>query len=59
MGAGVLAGMPARQALAAEDASPGNTQVADAPHSSVTQQRVPFYGKHQAGIVTPGRWRAW
>ncbi|WP_312529702.1 iron uptake transporter deferrochelatase/peroxidase subunit [Comamonas sp.] len=53
MGAGVLAGMPVRQALAADDASPGNTQVADAPHSSVSAQRVPFYGRHQAGIVTP------
>ncbi|MFG5777275.1 iron uptake transporter deferrochelatase/peroxidase subunit [Comamonas sp. J-3] len=56
VGAGMLAGMacPAQAQLAAVAASAtGHAQVTDAPHTSNSQQRVPFQGLHQAGIVTP------
>ena len=54
LGAGVLAGMPARAAQAQSSATPpAPAQVADAPHTTTSQQRVPLYGAHQAGIVTP------
>ena len=60
VGAGVLAGMPARQAAAQpladaqpQASAPAHPQVADAPHTTTSQQRVPFHGLHQAGIITP------
>src|SRR5690606_27506640 len=33
--------------------NPTGTQVTDAPQSIHTQDRVPCFGRHQAGIVTP------
>ena len=54
VGAGVLAGMPVRQALAKPDAPAANPpQVTDAPTTTTSQQRVAFEGVHQAGITTP------
>lgn len=51
-----LAGLPAA-ARAATPGDPGapapDAQVTDAPQSTHTQDRVPFHGLHQAGIVTP------
>lgn len=50
-----LAGLPA--AALAQDtgtSAPGaGSQVADAPRSSHTHDRVPYQGAHQAGIITP------
>ncbi len=53
-----LAGLAAASRAAAAPAGPpegppGEAQVTDAPQSSHTQDRVPFRGPHQAGIVTP------
>ncbi len=45
--AGRVASAPATPADAAD------AQVTDAPRSTHTQDRVPFRGRHQAGIVTP------
>lgn len=45
-----LAALPAG---ASTKASPADAQVADAPRSDSTGQRVPFLGVHQAGITTP------
>ena len=58
VGAGMLAGMAcpaqAQMGAAAAAATAGShAQVTDAPHTSNSQQRVPFQGLHQAGIVTP------
>ncbi|XAH21688.1 iron uptake transporter deferrochelatase/peroxidase subunit [Xylophilus sp. GW821-FHT01B05] len=54
----VMAGLSvAGRAAAAPDGPPDGpstgAQVTDAPQSSHTQDRVPFLGRHQAGIVTP------
>ncbi len=43
----------AARAADAPAAPPAGAQVTDAPQSSHTQDRVPFRGRHQAGIVTP------
>lgn len=37
----------------ATTARAAGTQITDAPESTRTQDRVPFRGRHQAGIVTP------
>ncbi len=49
-GSALATGIVTDRALAADD-----TQVTDAPasHKADVEQRVPFYGVHQAGIVTP------
>ncbi|WP_088346815.1 MULTISPECIES: iron uptake transporter deferrochelatase/peroxidase subunit [Rhodomicrobium] len=47
-GGAMAAGLGAARA---DDRTAG--QVTDAPVSDRTQQRQPFYGRHQAGIVTP------
>ncbi|HBK47275.1 MAG TPA: deferrochelatase/peroxidase EfeB, partial [Xanthomonadaceae bacterium] len=46
-GAGRAVSAPANPADSAD------AQVTDAPRSTHTQERVPFHGRHQAGIVTP------
>lgn len=58
-----LAGMAAASRVAASsaapaasgppDAPPADAKVADAPQSTHTQDRIPFRGRHQAGVVTP------
>lgn len=53
-----LAGLAASGRTAASPAGPAEgpgpgAQVTDAPQSTHTQDRVPFHGPHQAGIVTP------
>ena len=61
VGAGVLAAAPLRNAGAQSHQAPAaplatsaaHPQVTDAPHTTTSQQRVRFYGPHQAGIVTP------
>lgn len=61
-GLATLSTHPAATAAGNGSASSGNTaahdahgggQVTDAPLSSVYQQRVPYLGVHQAGVVTP------
>jgi deferrochelatase/peroxidase EfeB len=52
LGLGAAGGLLAtRPALAA--ATDPNGKVADAPESDETQQKQPFHGVHQAGVVTP------
>ncbi|RUO97501.1 iron uptake transporter deferrochelatase/peroxidase subunit [Hyphomicrobium sp.] len=56
LGMGVAAGSALTSVAIADRASAmGDTQVTDAPasHQADVDQRVPFYGIHQAGIVTP------
>ncbi|WP_219210193.1 iron uptake transporter deferrochelatase/peroxidase subunit [Variovorax boronicumulans] len=53
-----LAGLSAARAAAPAPSGPpegpgAGAQVTDAPQSTHTQDRVPFTGRHQAGIVTP------
>ncbi|MES2532367.1 MAG: iron uptake transporter deferrochelatase/peroxidase subunit [Pseudomonadota bacterium] len=51
-----LAGLSAARAAAPSGPPEGpaaGAQVTDAPQSSHTQDRVPYIGRHQAGIVTP------
>ena len=43
----------ARAGAAIPGAPDTGAQVTDAPQSTHTQDRVPFRGKHQAGVVTP------
>ena len=52
---GVLAGFGGALAAGAGGARAASApaQVADAPASDKTQERQPFYGRRQAGIVTP------
>lgn len=60
-GAGAaLAGLAALDPAQAARSSPSGAataaaeaQVADAPRSSFTQERIPYLGVHQAGVVTP------
>lgn len=54
LGLGVAAGA-LTSGLAAQDARANDKQVTDAPESHRTdvEQKVPFYGFHQAGVVTP------
>lgn len=46
-------GASAHDGPAADSPVPQSAHVADAPHSTNTLDRVPFFGTHQAGIVTP------
>jgi len=50
-----LAGLPAAARAAGPDASrpTATAQVADAPKSTHTGDRIPHLGPHQAGVVTP------
>jgi deferrochelatase/peroxidase EfeB len=52
-----LAGMTMAAKAQAQDcgvaAPAAGSQVADAPHSSHKKDRVPYLGRHQAGVVTP------
>jgi deferrochelatase/peroxidase EfeB len=48
---GLMSGGIAARAADTPDA--GKENVARAPISDQTQQRQPFYGKHQSGVVTP------
>jgi deferrochelatase/peroxidase EfeB len=51
LGVSALTGLVANRASAAEQAASG--QVAEAPQSTHTQDRVPLYGRHQPGVTTP------
>lgn len=55
LGLGVAAGGALTSGLAVQEARANDKQVTDAPESHRTdvEQRVPFYGLHQAGVVTP------
>ncbi|WP_423416316.1 iron uptake transporter deferrochelatase/peroxidase subunit [Hyphomicrobium sp. B1] len=55
LGLGVAAGGALTSGLAVQEARANDKQVTDAPESHRTdvEQRVPFYGIHQAGVVTP------
>ncbi|MFT3731960.1 MAG: iron uptake transporter deferrochelatase/peroxidase subunit [Hyphomicrobium sp.] len=55
LGLGTAAGGALATNLIANNARADDKQVTDAPesHRSDVEQRVPFYGVHQAGIVTP------
>jgi len=48
-----FAGLAASARASAAPAASPDAQVTDAPQSTHTQDRVPFHGRHQAGIVTP------
>ena len=56
LGGAAIAGLAAGRAAAAPSGPPNSpdagAQVTDAPQSTHTQDRVPFRGRHQAGIVT-------
>jgi len=56
LGGAAIAGLAAGRAAAAPSGPPNapdaGAQVTDAPQSTHTQDRVPFRGRHQAGIVT-------
>ena len=51
--AGLAAAARSAHAAPAAGTPDSGAQVTDAPESTHTQDRVPFRGKHQAGIVTP------
>ncbi|MCW4116331.1 iron uptake transporter deferrochelatase/peroxidase subunit [Aurantimonas sp. MSK8Z-1] len=51
LGLGAAAG--GAMALGARPSAAAERQVADAPTEAETVRRQPFYGEHQAGIVTP------
>ncbi len=55
LGLGVAAGGALASGIVPEKAFADSAQVTDAPesHRSDVEQKVPFYGMHQAGIVTP------
>lgn len=58
IGVGALAALPAAAVAQAVEARSDTTpapggQVADAPKSVHTQERVAFVGRHQAGVTTP------
>jgi len=53
LGLGAAGGLLATRPALAATATDPNGKVADAPESDETQQAQPFYGKHQAGVVTP------
>ncbi|MBS0249924.1 MAG: deferrochelatase/peroxidase EfeB [Proteobacteria bacterium] len=55
LGLGVAAGGALTSGLAVQEAGANDKQVTDAPESHRTdvEQSVPFYGLHQAGVVTP------
>lgn len=54
-GLGVAAGGALASSIAPEKAHAADQQVTDAPasHRAEVEQSVPFYGVHQAGVVTP------
>lgn len=51
LSAGAVSGLVVARASAAEQSV--DAQVAEAPQSTHTQDRVPLYGRHQPGITTP------
>src|SRR4051812_24370329 len=51
--AGLAAAAHSAHSAHAAGTPDSGAQVTDAPQSTHTQDRVPFRGKHQAGIVTP------
>lgn len=55
LGLGVAAGGALTSGLVVQEARANDKQVTDAPESHRTdvEQKVPFYGMHQAGVVTP------
>jgi deferrochelatase/peroxidase EfeB len=54
LGVGAAGGAIAAGFTSAEAAgNNGTAQVTDAPVSNKTQERQPFHGEHQAGVVTP------
>ncbi|MFD2442125.1 hypothetical protein ACFSS8_22180 [Paracoccus kondratievae] len=56
LGGTVAGAWPLALPALADEAKPGH-QVVDAPagHAETAAQSVPFYGPHQAGILTPAR----
>ena len=53
LGAGLAAAQSARAADTSSTAAADEGQVTDAPHHLFNDDRIPYLGKHQAGIVTP------